>query len=154
MFSHEKVGNKSLGESVVGFALTGDLSSPSIILFNINISFSTDGENICLPIAEVLFCLAARDLARSQKQRNWTSRNAVFLLPFLMEAAILHGESDAGKLLNIFFCSITEWELNTDSLSEANNDNSVVTIEAAEAKNPGKTKQASLETATTETKKR
>ena len=90
------------------FALAGDLSSPSVIPFNIEIAFATDGEKICLPSAEVLLRAAAGDLARSKKQRDWTSRNAVLLPPFLTEAAILHGESDAGELLNIPPRPITE----------------------------------------------
>ena len=72
-----------------------------------------------------------------------------------MEAAILHGETDAGELLNIFALSITEWASDADSSSEAdetNDEDSVVTIEAAEAKaNPGKAKQASAETAAPKT---
>ena len=39
MFGHTAVGNNSLGESVVAFALAGDLSSPSVISFNIKIAF-------------------------------------------------------------------------------------------------------------------
>ena len=73
----------------------------------------------------------------------------------MKETEILHGESDTGDLLKIFARSITEWASDADSLSkadEANNDNSVVAIEAAEAKaNPGKAKQASAETAAAET---
>ena len=76
------------------FALAGNLIPPSVILFNIKIAFATDRENIRLPIAEVLLRAAAGDLTQSKKQRNWTSHNAVLLLPFLTEAAILHGESD------------------------------------------------------------
>ena len=34
-FGHTAVGNKSLGEYVVAFALAGNLRSPSVILFNI-----------------------------------------------------------------------------------------------------------------------
>ena len=71
-----------------------------------------------------------------------------------MDVAIFHGKSDVGELLKTFACSITEWAPDADSLSEAdeaNDDDSVITIEAAEAKNPGKAKQASSETATAET---
>ena len=78
----------------MAFALAGDLSSPSVISFIIEIAFATDGKKIRLPIAEVLLRAAAGDLTQSKKQRNWTSHNAVLLLPFLTEAAILHGESD------------------------------------------------------------
>ena len=73
----------------------------------------------------------------------------------MTDATILHSESDAGKLLNIFARSITEWALDADSSNEAdeaNNDDSVVVIEAAEAKaNPGKAKQASAKTAAAKT---
>ena len=62
-FGHAAVSNKSLGESVVDFCLAGDLSSPSVILFNIEIAFAADGDNIRLPIAEVLLCAAAGNLA-------------------------------------------------------------------------------------------
>ena len=108
-FGHAAVGNKSLGESVVDFALAGNLGSPSVISFNLEISFAPDGEKFRLPIAEVLLRVADNDLARSKNQSDWLSRNAVLLLPFLTEAAILHDESDAGEILKIFARSITEW---------------------------------------------
>ena len=139
----------------MAFALAGDLSSPSVILFNIEISFAADGDKICFPIAEVLLCASAGNLVRSKKQRYWTSRNTLLLPPFFTEAAILHGKSDTGELLKIFDRSITEWVSDADSSSkadEANNDNSVVTIETAKAKaKPGKAKQASTKTAAAET---
>ena len=62
-FSHTIVGKKSLGESVVAFSLAGDLSSPSVILFNIEIAFAADGKKIRLPIAEVLLRAATGNLA-------------------------------------------------------------------------------------------
>ena len=120
----------------MAFALVGNLSSPSMISLNIEIAFAADGDKIRLPIAEVLLRAAGGDLARSKKQRDWIPRNAVLLPPFLTEAAILHGESDAGELLKIFARSITEWASDADFSSEAdeaNDDNSVVTIEATEA---------------------
>ena len=101
-FGHVAVGNKLLGESVEDFAVKGNLSSPLVISFNIEIAFTTDGKNIRLLIAEVLLCAAAGDFSQSKKQRDWTSRNAVLLPPFLTEANILHGESDAGEILKIF----------------------------------------------------
>ena len=101
-FSHAAVGNNSMGESVVAFALSGDLSSPSVISFNIESAFATDGKNIRLPIADVLLRAAAGDLARSNKQPDWTSRNAVLLPLFLTY------QSDAGELLQIFACYFTE----------------------------------------------
>ena len=69
-------------------------------------------------------------------------------------AAILHGELDASELLNIFAYSITEWASDADSsikANEASDDDSVVKIEAVEAKNPGKVKQDSAETAAAKT---
>ena len=69
-FSHAAVGNKSLGESVVAFVLMGNLSSPSVISFNIKIAFAADGDKIHLPEAEVLLPAAAGNLARSKKQRG------------------------------------------------------------------------------------
>ena len=45
-FGHTAVGNKSLGESVVAFAFAGDLSSPSVISFNIKIAFAAYSDNI------------------------------------------------------------------------------------------------------------
>ena len=90
-FGHTAVGNKSLGESVVAFALAGYLSSPSIIFLKIKIAFATDGNKIRLPIAEFLLCAAAINLACSKKQRYCTPRNAILLPPFITEAAILHG---------------------------------------------------------------
>ena len=104
---------------------------------------------------EVLLRAAAGNLARSKKQRNWNSRNTVLLPPFLTEVAILHGKSDAGELLKNFARSITEWASCADPSSEADkasNNDSVVTIEDAEAKKTGTAKQASAETAATETK--
>ena len=154
-FGHAAFGNKSLGESVVAFALAGNLSSPSVISLKIEIAFAVDGDKIRLPIVEVLLRTTAANLTRSKKQRDWTPRNDVLLPTFLTEAAILHSESDVGKLLKIFARSITEWAKDEDSTSkadEANDNDSVVTIDAEEAKSmPGKAKQASDETAAAET---
>ena len=140
----------------MAFAFACNLGSPSVISFNIEIAFATDGEKIRLPIAEVLLCAAAGDIAQSKKQRNWTSHNAVLLPPFLTEAAILYGELDAGELLKIFARSITWWALDAAPSSkahEASDNDSVVTVKAAEAKKPGKMKQASSETDAAKTKK-
>ena len=136
LFGHATVGNKSLGESVQDFALAGDLGSPSVISFNLEIAFAPDKEKICLPIAEVLLRAAAGNLALSKKQRDWSCRSAVHLTPFLTEAAILHGKSDAGELLNIFARFITEWALDRappSKADDASDDDSVVTVEAPEA---------------------
>ena len=66
-FGQEAVGNNYLGESVVDFALAGDLSSPSVIYLNIDITFAADGNKIRLLIAEVLPRAAANHLALSKK---------------------------------------------------------------------------------------
>ena len=63
-FARTSVGNKSLRESVVTFALTVSLNSPSFVLININIVFATDDDKIFLPIPEVLLHAAADNLAR------------------------------------------------------------------------------------------
>ena len=65
-FGHAAVGNKSLGESVVVFALAGDLSSPSVISFKIEIAFATYGDKIYLPIAKVLLGAVVGNLTRSK----------------------------------------------------------------------------------------
>ena len=154
-FGHSAVGNKSLGEYVVAFALAGNLSSPPVLSLKTEIAFTAYGYKIRLPIGEFPLRAAARDLAQSKKHREWNPRNAVLLPSFLTESAILHGESDAGKLLKIFARSITEWAKEEDTTietDEANGGNSVVTIEAKEEKEKtGKTKQAAAKMASTET---
>ena len=153
-FGHAAVGNKSLGGYIVNFDLLGDISFSYIISLNIKTVFAADGNKICLLIAEVLLRSAPGDLARSKKQRHWTPRNAVLLLPFLAEAAILHGESYAGELPNVFSRSITKWAKEGKTASGADDDNnndSVITIEAKDATlaKPGKAKQATANILTT-----
>ena len=61
---------------------------------------------------------------------------------------------DAGDLLNVFALSIIEGASDVDSLSKAdkaNDNDGAVMMEDAEAKNPGKAKQASAKTAATKT---
>ena len=62
-FGHAAVGNKSFRESVVAFALAGNLSSPSVISLKIEIAFDADGNKIRLPIVEVLLHTDDGDLA-------------------------------------------------------------------------------------------
>ena len=50
-FGHADFVNKSLGESIVASPLAGDLGSPYVISFNLEIAFATDEEKICLLIA-------------------------------------------------------------------------------------------------------
>ena len=156
MFGNVAVENKSMRESVADFALAGNLGSPSAISFNLKIAFTTNREKIRLPIAEVLLCATSGNLTQSKKQCDWKSRNTVLLPPFLTENAILHSESNAGEILKIFARSIREWASDAAPPSEANkasDANSVVTIEAPEAKKPGKKKQASAEMDAAEAKK-
>ena len=85
---------------------------------------------------------------------DWTPRNAILLLTFLTEAAIIRRESDAGELLKFFARSIMDRakeEETTSKADEANNDDSVITIKAKDAKsaNPVKSKQAAAKTLTT-----
>ena len=173
-FGHSTVENNSLGESLQAFALAGDLGSPSVISFNLEIAFAPKGEKICLLITEALLRAAAGNLIGSKKKRDWQSLNAVLLPPFLTEVAILHGKSDAGELLKIFARSITKWDSDTappSEADEASDNDSVVTVEApeasedkksgkpkasakkpaTEARNPEKAKQASAETAAAKT---
>ena len=147
MFGHAAIGNKSHGESVVIFSLAVDLRSPSVISLKIEIAFAVDGDKTRLPIAEVLLYATASNLARPKKQREWTLHNSVLLPPFFTEAVILHGESDAGKIVNIFTRSIMEWAKEGENASEADDDNdeeSVITIEAEDENTEklGKAKQA------------
>ena len=152
-FVHTAVGNKSLGEYVLAFSLLGDIISPSVVYLNIDISFDADVNKIRLPIAEVLLCTAAGNLARSKKQRDWTLRNPTPLPPFITEAAIINGESDVGKHLKIFARSITEWAKEEETASredDNNNEDSKVRVEAEGEKTTktGKANNSTVETLT------
>ena len=63
MFGQATIGNKSLGEPIVAFALAGDLISTSVFPLKIDINFAADGDKISLPITEVLLRAAVGDLA-------------------------------------------------------------------------------------------
>ena len=137
------------------FALSGSLDSPSVVLININIAFATYGENICLPTTEVILRAAADKLARSKNHQDWKPRNAVLLLPFLTEAAIIDWRSDTGELLRIFARSVTnraEKGEDNGGDDDNNNDNEIEGgVEAEEEKKTktGKKKQATAETLAT-----
>ena len=64
-FGHSTAGNKCLGEYLQAFALAGDLGSPYVISFNLEVAFAPEGEKICLLITEVLLRAAAGDLKGS-----------------------------------------------------------------------------------------
>ena len=152
-FTHVTVGNKSLGVSVVVFALAGNLDSTSIVSINMDIAFATDSNKIRPPIIEVLLRAAAGDLACLKNRRDWTPRNSVLFLLFLMVSAMINGKSDLGELLNIFAHFVTDrMEKGEDSGGE-NDDNddddeSAGGVDAEDKKTMkmGKTKQANTET--------
>ena len=91
----------------MAFVLAGNQDPPSAVSINMDIAFATEGEKIRIPITKVLLRAASNDLARSKKQQDWTPLNAVLIPPFLTEAVIRNGESDAGELLKIFARSVT-----------------------------------------------
>ena len=66
-FGHSTVRNKSLGETLQAFALSGNLSSPSVIAFNLEIAFAPEEEKIRLLIMEGLLRAAAGDLKGTKK---------------------------------------------------------------------------------------
>ena len=138
----------------MAFALAGNIDSPSAISINMEIDYARDGDKIRLPIMEVLLCADACDLARSKKQRDWTPRNSVLLLPFLTEATILNRGDDTRDILNIFARFVTERAEEGEDTSrnyDDDNDKSEVGVEA-EDKNTtktGKTKQATANTLAT-----
>ena len=94
---------------------------------------------------------AAGDLTRSNKQRDWTPRNAVLLPPFLTEAAILHGESDAVEFLRIFARSITKWAKEGETASGEDGDNDKYRKSGVEAEDEKTTKEGKANQATTKT---
>ena len=65
-FAHVSVGNKSLRESVVAFALAGSLDPTYVFSIEVDIAFATDAKITPLPITEVLLRAAASDLTRSK----------------------------------------------------------------------------------------
>ena len=69
-FRHATAGNKSLGESVVSFALAGNLRSTFVVSIKIYIAFSADGNKIRILITEVLLRAAVGNLARSKISSN------------------------------------------------------------------------------------
>ena len=64
-FVHSTRGNKSLGGSIQAFALAGNLGSPSVILFNLDIAFATEG-----PGLEDLHISAPTSPQRTQKRKS------------------------------------------------------------------------------------
>ena len=104
--SHASIENKSLGKTVTTFALKGSVVAPTVISIDIERAFARGGKNIRLLTTEVLLRDGAGELAKSKKIRYWTSRNAVFLPPFLTEKVLADRETAAEVLLKIFTESI------------------------------------------------
>ena len=63
-FGHATVENKSLGGSIVDFALAVDLILPSVVSLTMDIAFAADGDKIRPTIMEVLLHAAVGNLAR------------------------------------------------------------------------------------------
>ena len=107
-FTHVSFRNNSLGKSVAIFSLAGSLHSSYVVLIDVNIAFTMDGDKIRLPIAEVLLCAADGKLASSKTQVYSTPYTAVFLPPFFTELSIIDRETSVEELLKIFAHSITK----------------------------------------------
>ena len=88
---HASVWSKSLGKTVTTFALVVSLKTTTMVSIDIELTFAGNGETIRLQTTEVLVRAAAGELAKSKNLRDWTSRNAVLLLPFLTEIALTNG---------------------------------------------------------------
>ena len=71
-FGHSTVGDKSLRENFQTFALAGDLGSPSVVSFNLKITFAPEGEKIRLPITEALLRATVGNLKGYKKQQDWS----------------------------------------------------------------------------------
>ena len=101
--AHASVRNKYLGEMVTTFALEESLEVPTVVSINIEPTFASNGNKICLLTTEVLLCATADDLAKSNTLRNWASRNAVLRPSFVTETVFTNGETLGEVLLKIFF---------------------------------------------------
>ena len=92
-FVHASVGNKYLRESITAFALARLLEAPTVVSIDVEIAFAIAGDNIWIPVTEVLLRVAAVDLSRLKKNRDWVALNAVLLPPLLTEATILDSKT-------------------------------------------------------------
>ena len=102
MFAHASVSNKSLGKYITAFALAVSLEALKVVSINIDIAFAIAGDNIRIPVNEVLLRAAIGDLTWSKRQRYWVVMNSVLLPPLLMEAAILDRKTAVVNLLKVF----------------------------------------------------
>ena len=102
VFTHVSIGNKSHGKYITAFALTGLLEAPTVISINSYTIFDSAKDNIWVPVTKVLLCAAVSNPIRSKKQRYCMALNAVLLLPFLTESAILSSETTETNLPKVF----------------------------------------------------
>ena len=91
IFAHVSVSNKSLGEAFAALGLVVSFKSPTMVSIEVERAFSVYGENIRLPMIEVLLHATVGDLAKFKNIRYWTSINAIVLPPFLTEAVVTDG---------------------------------------------------------------
>ena len=129
-YVHVSFGNKSLGETVTAFALSGSLEAPTVVLIDIERALAGDGEKIRLPATEVLLYTATSELSKLKKLWYWTARNSVLLLPFLTDIALIVRETTAETLMKISIKRITEQDAensgeasDSDKESHSNEDN-------------------------------
>ena len=113
VYVHASIGNKALGETVTAFALAGSLEAPTMV--SIGAERAGAGENIHLLTTEFLLRAAASDLSKSKKLRYWAALNAILLPPFLAEAVVLKGETEAAEILKSFAAKILELGLGSSS---------------------------------------
>ena len=73
-----------------------------MVSIDVKRAFTENGKNISLSKTEVFLRTANGDLEKSKKLRNWISRNAVLLLPFLTDAVVTDKETAAEALLKNF----------------------------------------------------
>ena len=122
IFGHASVDKNSLWETVAAFFLAESLESPRVVSINSKRTFSSAGEKIHLPVAEVLLCAAASNLACLKNMRYLKSLNAVLLPPFLTEAIILEGDNSTTDLHKNFTSNIVECGLETAAESSDSKD--------------------------------
>ena len=100
-YVHASVGNNSLGETFIAFALTGSIEAQPVVSINMDCAFAGNGENIRLPTTEFLLRAAAGKPVKSKNLRDWTFSNAVLLPPFLTDIALPDVETASEALLKI-----------------------------------------------------
>ena len=146
---HVSVGKKSLGKTVTNFSLAGSLDTIAMVSVDVKRNFSGDSKKICLQTTEVLLRAASGDLAKSKKLRDWKSRNAVLLLPFLTEAVVADRETAAEALLKTNSEKIQEnGAKNTPEETDKDEDSGSKTDKGKEKSNTRSAKYATAHDAT------